>query len=1010
MTACTGIATLAVTHCRCVRISPDGVSVLTVGGGLVQMWDAAGGRLGWSRAREALAEFPIEAAWGGGGDTVTLLTGGRLGLLDAVTGADLPLPEELARRADVTAVALSRDGLTLAVGTQEGAVMLWQQAGGRVTRLRGGGDPVTALAWRPGVPELCVARPRSLQVWQPSAEVMSSSVNVGDVQPLRLAWTPDGNRIVVMGLLEVRILSVATRGDSAPPLVAGGRPVGLELSRTGATVLVGMPGGSIELLDRQLRRADVASTSLPADLRDAAALHVNEGGLVAARVGADTVALYALPDTRRSSPERGRAVALRRWAARLARTAGPSTESAVPVPVPHTAATNARFDWADDGWFLQDRASGDVSRFSADGRRRWAVRAGLARGTPTWLSARGGFVAVSAAENRVAILDAATGAEVTTVAGSGPVGWSPQAMAVATPDGLDLHLYDLTWTRGPRTVPAPEGSGTPCWNPDGTLLAGAAVAIWDGLTRTRERTLAVGARPGQVTPSWSPDGESLAVTAGAAGVSIWSTATWQASRRMIPSAQEGGEALAWSPDSRLLAVPARQPIGAVDLWDVTGDRVVLTVPPPPNIRSPVEDILWSRDGRFAVVHDDGTVVSWTLHLPPTSGASQASVPQLAGLAAATAATGTMVVLPLLADILMLLLGRDTGTLAELSHHPGMTMLRSLRWPPEAVVGLAVLVAADLPSDDTVQPPPDADREELRDALERALDDVTIEVRDYHPAVDTLRGVLDRIDDSIVVLAMLLGPDAVAAAPDLLVRVRSQSFGGWSLAPRQQHLLGLRSLLRTDGRSQGRGVGDTRAGIARDGELPSLLPSQLALPMGVLGVKMSRDELLYRTRQGDLTVEAQPLVLILDDTPAAFGSVGVTLRIVGNLLAGTAIRQQRRCALVLLGSATSRFLTHGADLVHLWSSGSVERPDLSRALTGANAAAAQLSDVVGGLPRLVLLTHPYLACPRRAGLHVIRVHYPGNPVDDPEPRTYVLPPGASADEVHEVIGSILADRT
>jgi len=97
----------------------------------------------------------------------------------------------------------------------------------------------------------------------------------------------------------------------------------------------------------------------------------------------------------------------------------------------------------------------------------------------------------------------------------------------------------------------------------------------------------------------------------------------------------------------------------------------------------------------------------------------------------------------------------------------------------------------------------------------------------------------------------------------------------------------------------------------------------------------------------------------------------------------------------------------ADLVHLWGAGSVERPDLRAALRAANAVAGQLSDPISGLPRLVLLTHPYLPCPSQNGLHIVRVHYPGSPVEDVTPRTHVLSPGAPAERLHEVIGLILA---
>jgi len=1011
MTNPEAVATLTVRDCRCVRISPDGTTVATLGAGLAEVRESLSGQLGWSRAWGALAEFPIEAVWGAGGDTITVLSNGALGLLDAVTGADLPVPGALAERRNVTAVALSPSGIILAVGTHEGIILLWQQDTGRVARLRGGGDPVTALAWHPSGTELCVARPRSIQFWHLPTETMISSIDMGNTRPLRLAWAPDGDLIVATGLRDVRVISVLTRSESAAPLAAGGRPVGLGFSRTGATLLLGMPDGSVDLLGRQLLRVEAAQARLPAGLSEAACLHVNETGIVAVRSSAAAVTLFRLHDTLLPSAGQRTAVALRRWAAAVARSAGRVPNEAATPPVPTVIARGSRFAWADDGWFVQDDA-GTVTRFAGDGKKRWATAAGTGP-----MSAYAGFVVVDDASGRLAVLDAATGARVAHVAGAGPASWSAHAMVAAAPNRRDFYVHDLAWA-GTRRVPVPDGVGDPAWSPDGATLAAASASslvLWDGqsLERLPRLDFPPAARPGSVI--WSPNGARLAVDHPGRPVTIWNTRPYRAEQPLTRSAgATRAGSLAWSPDSRVLAIPSEQPIGAVDLLDVRRGRIVLTVPPPPEGRRPVRAVAWARDGRFAVAHDNGTVVRWELSVPPLPGDERVPlphpVPLLAALAAGAAVTGSMVPLPLLADLFSLILGRDAGRLAEFHGHPGVAMLRSLRWRPEAVIGLAVLVVSGLPADPKLLPPDNAVREDLQAAVEQALGGAAIPPEAYEPPVSALLGEFDRIDDSVLVLAELLGPDAVAAEPDLLVRARSESFGNWSLAPRQRRLLGLRSLLRSDGTSQGHGMGDTRAGISRNGELPSLLPSQLALPKPVLAAKKSRDELLFRTRQGDLPIVAQPVVLLLDDTPAAFGAVGVMIRFIANLLTGVAIKQHRRCALVPLSSSQVTFFEEMADLVHLWGSGSIERPDLPSALAAAAGAAAQLSDTLGGLPRMILLTHPYMPCPVRSGLHIVRIHYPGVPVDDPAPRTHILAPSAPPEQLYEVIGAILSNRS
>jgi WD40 repeat protein len=270
---------IAVDGCRCVRVSPDGTAVLTVGRGGVQVWESAMGRPVWSRPLEALAALPVEALWAAGGESALVLTGGTLRLYGAATGEELALPVEVQGLRNVTALALSADGLHLAVGAQEGQVLLLDQGTRAATRLRGG-DSVTALAWHPAGVELCVTRPRSIQFWHLDAQTMISSLSVRDVHPTRLAWSPDGELIVAAGLHDVRAFSVRTRTEAATPLDLGGRPVGLGFSRTGTTVLVGRPDGSVALLDRWLK---AAPATLPAEATEAATLHVNETGVAAVR-------------------------------------------------------------------------------------------------------------------------------------------------------------------------------------------------------------------------------------------------------------------------------------------------------------------------------------------------------------------------------------------------------------------------------------------------------------------------------------------------------------------------------------------------------------------------------------------------------------------------------------------------------------------------------------------------------------------------------------------------------
>ncbi|HET9893897.1 MAG TPA: hypothetical protein VFQ44_03085 [Streptosporangiaceae bacterium] len=55
-----------------------------------------------------------------------------------------------------------------------------------------------------------------------------------------------------------------------------------------------------------------------------------------------------------------------------------------------------------------------------------------------------------------------------------------------------------------------------------------------------------------------------------------------------------------------------------------------------------------------------------------------------------------------------------------------------------------------------------------------------------------------------------------------------------------------------------------------------------------------------------------------------------------------------------------------------------------------------------------MTQPFLSCPSKPGLHIVRVRYPKIPLEATVPRTHVLAAGAGPDQIREVIAGILGD--
>ncbi|CAL9566206.1 hypothetical protein SUDANB95_04695 [Actinosynnema sp. ALI-1.44] len=1009
---------------RGVAVSPDAGALLAVSRAGVELVDLTGTPV-WARRIDVADEHPVEVQWAAYGHDPVVLANRVAHALDPDTGAARRLPPGVGDRDDVTALALDTTGRLLALGTASGEVVVLDRRTAVVTRHETGGR-VNALAWRPGEPALCVAVPNALQWWDLPRQAMLRSIGTTTHPVARLAWSPDGSLVAAAGTRDVFTIDTASwRGLDRRDLGGRRSPVALGFTRSGAHLLVGF-GDEVAVVDRQL---DLVRT-LPAALREAGGLHVGGSGAVAVRATPDEVRVWRMPDTEPTPDRAAATAAVRRWAVRAARSVGRdravdggvlAVRSDVLVPAGDDR-WGPGFAWLDGSYVVQD----------ADGR---VVRTGDPAEEPLWAAdvpavaggvldvaaggvpdvAAGGLVAVAfhhSEADTVLLLDAGTGQRVASVPGGQGPAWSPDGrfLAVpgpgATPDHVLVHAVRQGAPGGrPRVLPARQGVGRVTWSPDGRWLAassGRRVVVWD--TESWERVPGPAETPGR-SPfgpvAWSPDGRWLA--AADSGVTVWDVVTWQA-RRVTGAGRARGwaPALTWSPDSAMLAFPGAG-AGTVALWDVTAWQVARVLPRPDGVGD-VWAVRWSADDEIGVGYAGGLVLRWRMDVEVERGASPLpfDVGVLTSLGVVTARAGAAVALATVADLLAVVAGRDDGRLGWLRGHAGVVALRGLRWPVAALVGVVVLLAAELPPQSGFEPPAEAFEDELAGALGAAL---------AAPAADPVRpevplaalvGVLDGVDDRLLTMLGLLGPEAVAAEPLLPVRMRALRERLWALDAGQRRLLGLRLTTRAAGRAQGAGLGE-RAGLARHGAVNALVPTQLALPE-LLGLRYTRGELLYRTRQGALPPVLRSAVLVLDDSPAAHGQVGVTLRMVAHLVASALVDDHHRCAVVRMGEpGAAVFLGPAQDLTALWTGGSVRRADVGAALRTAERVADGLADPLAGPAWVLVLTQEYQEVPERPSLRCIRVRYPGRSGSG----GLTLRCDASAEEVLDVVVAALA---
>ena len=1034
------IAAIGAPDCRCLAFSPDGSALALVAGGRLTFCEYPI-RSVWSVSCDLDPAQPADVVWGFGAERLYVLGNGVLAGYEFEWGGDVALPDWISEYGALSAVTASPDGRFVVAGTTAGPVLVLDDPTQAELVLRGT-DPATALCWRPDGSELCVARGDTLEFWDVADQAMLTSVHLPEVQVERLAWSPDGDLLAAAdpsGVYQIRVGSLRDRVVTAHN-PGPAPPTGIQFSRDGRQLLVGFRDGSLAAFGRTLRPLG----TMPADIAYPGTLAVSSAGLLAIRTSPAAVGLAELPDTVRGH---GQAVAAgRRWAARHGRTVGrrgPAAASYVSGPL-HPAVLEAQAAVTALAWWPDGRSACLATADGALARiRPPSVQPSWRRTVPDVSEiavSHDGLVA-AAHPAGVTVLDG-DGNLIATLAGAAPLAWSPPGpadpvLAVGEPPADPAAVRRprprqvlVVRPRAPGQPPVrlamPDGMAGLSWSPGHHLAAAGQgqVVLWDTRTGRRDPAPLTAGNPGRLTGpvAWSADGRRLAALARGdrtARVLVWNTSTWQVVRELPVASRADGPPLAWAPDSRVLAVATSAPGGLsavaydqVELWDVLTGRRLTVLSRLGTSR--ITALSWSPDGdTIAVTQTDGTEVLWDVvgtALPEAGDVAELMFDRevLVKLARAAADAGTAVPLGLLAGVLGLVGDAPPEDLIALAAHRGVTALRGLGWPLDARIGLAVLLAADLRYDPVYQAPADATRDDLVLALRRVLAGPACPVSRFPVPLVELAGLLDGVTDRLVTLLDLLGPDAVAAEPSLPARLRHLRDELTPLTATQRRLLAVRVPLAGEGGSEGGAGGLGRAGVARHGSIGGLLLSQLALPTKAFRIRYAMDELLYRTRSGSPPPALRAAVLVLDDTAAAHGQVGVTLRLIAHLIAMTVIRKGNRCALVTLGApATDAMLSRPEDVVRIWTAGTDTPPDLEAGTRLAGGLVSELVTVHGGDTRVILLTHPYQPPLAYPGAVTVRVHYPGYPVTADDPLCVVVPPEPTATELVAAVSRLIS---
>jgi WD40 repeat protein len=901
----------------------------------------------------------------------------------------------LFRRAtpDVVCGALHAGSGLLALGLRDGRVEILNLASGQIeSSIAGDGSAVSQLLWLVQRDQLVAALDNgNLLLLDTSSRLVGRRVQAARGRAPRIAASPDG------------VLLMA--GDSAGRISFWdsellGERGSLRAHNSVCEFIAFMPDG------RQFVSSDGAGIRvwrLPHVSRPASPTHTVSTALTAyANRQAGTVGRHATAPVADS------------WVPQLPEGDGKRLLGVIRGPEPESEGFSGVAITPDSRGAILAHPDKHASAWDlTTGERLWRTAEKV--GYDIQLSPDGKWAAASRLDEGFRILDAATGRQVATCGGQDGKSrggtWAPDSRCLAGTDyddsAHDIRIWDaLTGQR----LAVCSGHEEPIqgldWSRCGRFLASGAddddgVRIWDPETGACLRHF----QPGPETVwglKWSPDGQVLAVSYRDGDVLLLDAETVQTQRHLHQKGERrsGASGLAWSPDGRFVAVEFRRPGCSILIWDAaTGEKVLEFTGPS---EASATRLAWSPNGAFlASSHNQNTFRFWNVRglgvvASALSASEDTELKPLTGdlrllplAMARLLRLGIHPPLSLLRDLLAACGGRAGGSCEPL--RGGLRPLAELRWPTEARVGLAALLLHDIPRPGW-SPPSGTTPSEVRAAVVNALAGSEIPPEAPSPPIALLRQACKKIDERLLSLLTLLGPEAVAAEPGLPLRLLPKVGAMPRLNRQQRQLLGVR--VRVEGQSgtaTGIAAGMDRAvagGIEMgplDARRRSLLPTQLAMPAEVQWVRHLRAELLFRSREAAEPPQLRPTVIVLDVSPPTFGPVESVTRLAAHLVASTLREAGVPVVLVTPDEPADAIVVieHRADLVEAWTRRTLSPANAVRLLRAASAVRASLGTAGAADPAVLLLSHCWFGAedrlPEVPGLRGLFVRHPGHDV-------------------------------
>jgi len=711
----------------------------------------------------------------------------------------------------VSCLAWSPGGQVLASGSEDQTIRLWSiEDQTELKRFEECTSPFWSLAWAPN--GRCLASgsedPR-IFLWSPTNGQVLGYLTGHSRRVEHLVWSPDSRRLVSCGRDQtMRLWSVATGSEIRRLEGPAGNVSSVVWSPTGNTLAIGSPKGEVWFLEDP-KSAMQCLTGRMGNIREMAWSADSSQLFSITRDGT-----LALLETGKKSPLSKTSEA-DLWISRQVATLG--RRSFPWAPRLNNATNNGL------GLIIGDATLSGAPCFSIspDGRK-------LASG-----HLDGGLRCWDLTEGKLLWKDPVHSQDLDPKQAVHAIAWSPDDDFIAvgrengevslwsTDDGIDLHrlvghrgaVATLVWSPDGQTLASGAADRTirlwsaetarevrclrghedlirsVAWSPDGKNLASGSqdgtVRLWSS---EEGRTLSVfeGHAACVYSLSWAPDGSFLASGSQDKSVRLWSFRPGVSHRRLNGHAAAVLD-VAWSPDGRVLVSGSLD--GTLRIWEPNGPSPVLR-------RFNAEEgyawrLAWAKGGHFlASSHAQDTIRIWEVRdlFPCKKSVSSLSSTLPTSL---IALHHLSIGLPLswIRDVRTLLGGivppNGWASFRKTPSWGKIQLLQSLHWPTPSRVGLMAILFQGF-SGHTWSPPEGTNLRDVRRSLKESLGrGESLTPTNIPPPFDFLEKSTETIDDSLITLLEILGPEAVAADPSLALQ---PSRGLPALTPPQRRLL------------------------------------------------------------------------------------------------------------------------------------------------------------------------------------------------------------------------------